>query len=90
MGSVRFLKPDVAVVDGAWETTGAHTSSGKELPTLKGFYTLVLVKKKGRWLVASSRTMVPVSPPRPEMKPGGQLLPPLRAQAQQLRQGDTM
>ena len=63
MGSVRFLKPDVAVVDGAWETTGAHTSSGKELPTLKGFFTLALVKKKGQGHVTSSRTMVPVSPP---------------------------
>jgi len=61
--SVRFLKPDVAVVDGVWETTGAHTSSGKELPTLKGFFTLALVKRKGQWHVTPSRTMVPVSPP---------------------------
>ncbi len=61
--SVRFLKPDVAILDGAWETVGAHTPKGGPLPPLKGLYTLIVVKKAGRWHVASSRTMIPARPP---------------------------
>ncbi len=61
--TVRFLKLDVAVVDGAWETSGAHTPKGKPLPTMKGLYTLIVVKRSSKWWVVSSRSMVPAKPP---------------------------
>ena len=61
--NIRFLKRDVAVVDGSWEASGAHAPNGKPLPPLKGLFTLVFVKRKGQWRVASSRTMVPARAP---------------------------
>ncbi len=61
--SIRFIRPDVAVVDGAWQAVGVRAPNGKELPALKGLYTLVVSKKGGKWQAVSSRTMVPAAPP---------------------------
>lgn len=61
--AVRFLKPDVVVVDCAWEVAGIHGADGSELPPLKGLYTAVMSKKQGQWQIAASRPMVPVAPP---------------------------
>jgi uncharacterized protein (TIGR02246 family) len=33
---IRFIKPDVAAVDGWWEMTGAKTQEGKEIPLRRG------------------------------------------------------
>lgn len=56
----RFLTPDVAIDDGAWEITGRP--EGK--PS-KGLYTAILMKRDGQWLVVYDRPMVPVQPPKP-------------------------
>lgn len=58
--SRRFLTPDVAIDDGAWEITGRP--EGK--PS-KGLYTAILMKRDGQWLVVYDRPMVPVQPPKP-------------------------
>lgn len=63
MTGVRFLKPDVAVADGTYVVTGAKGPGGEELPALEGQWSNVNVKVGGKWLIASSRPMVPVERP---------------------------
>ena len=33
---IRFITPELAMVDGSWTVTGARDASGKELPLIKG------------------------------------------------------
>jgi hypothetical protein len=56
---VRFLRPDVALVDGTFHITGS-TLPGEP----RGLQTVVLVKEQGRWLAAAIRRMVPVAAPQ--------------------------
>ena len=60
--SVRFLRKDVAVADGAFEISGMKDASGKALPTRSGLSTIIAVKKGERWYVAALRGMVPSVP----------------------------
>lgn len=52
---VRFVRPDVAVVDGNSYVGGVRDASGKELPGEVGRYTAVFVRQNGRWLVTAFR-----------------------------------
>ena len=61
--SVRFLQPDVAVVDGTYEVTGATGPEGEELPAIKGLWMNVNVKEGGKWYIACSRPMIPIEAP---------------------------
>jgi len=45
---IRFLRPDVALLDGTW--TGQR--AGKEV---KGTFTVTATKEKGTWLIAAGR-----------------------------------
>jgi uncharacterized protein (TIGR02246 family) len=49
---IRFLKPDVAVVDVRWEMTGALSPDGTALPVRSGLLDLVFVSSSGSWLIA--------------------------------------
>src|SRR5215470_1464125 len=60
--SVRFLRKDVAIADGAFEISGMKDASGKLMPTRSGLSTLIVVKKGDRWYVAALRGMVPSVP----------------------------
>jgi uncharacterized protein (TIGR02246 family) len=60
--SVRFVRRDVAIADGAFEITGMKDSSGKTLGTRSGLSTIVAVRKGERWYVAALRGMVPSVP----------------------------
>ena len=60
--SVRFLRKDVAVADGAFEISGMKDASGKLLPARSGLSTIVAVRKGERWYVAALRGMVPSVP----------------------------
>ena len=51
--SIRFLKPDIAIVDMDWEMTGAATPEGAARPPRKGLLDWVMVKADGRWLIAA-------------------------------------
>lgn len=62
VNSVRFLKPDVAVVDAECELTGMRDFFDKPLPTLKVLATTVAVKKDGKWRTAVYRAFVPPPP----------------------------
>ncbi len=53
--AVQFIKPDVALVDAAYEVTGAHDAEGKPLPPLRGRYLDVWVKKAGKWQIVADR-----------------------------------
>lgn len=55
---IRFVVPDVAIVDGSWTITGAHDSAGHELPPIKGRGLEVVQRKDGRWWVVATREMV--------------------------------
>ena len=60
--SVRFVRKDVAIADGAFEISGMRDGSGKRLPTRSGLSTIVAVRKGDRWYVAALRGMVPSVP----------------------------
>jgi len=60
--SVRFIRKDVAVADGAFEISGMKDATGKSLATRSGLSTLVAARKGERWYVAALRGMVPSVP----------------------------
>ena len=49
--SVRFLKPDVAVVHVQWTMTGALGPTGGAAPPQRGIQTQVLLKQGGVWRI---------------------------------------
>jgi ketosteroid isomerase-like protein len=54
---IRFIRPDVALVDGTFEIAGTDIK-----PDPKGLQTLVFVKENGKWVAAALRRMIPVRP----------------------------
>ena len=54
---IRFVRPDVALVDGDSYMSGVHDDSGKELPSHLSRYCAVMVKDKGRWRVIAFRSL---------------------------------
>jgi len=52
---LRFLKPDIAVVDYEFEVTGLATRE----TTMRGLLTSVLRKEGDKWLIAAARPSVP-------------------------------
>ena len=58
-GTIRFLKPDIAVVEGVWELSGLRGPDGKEMPPVKGLSLAVYVNKGREWLLAVGQTMLP-------------------------------
>jgi uncharacterized protein (TIGR02246 family) len=48
---IRFLKPDVAVVDVRWEMTGALTPDGIPVPYRTGLLALVFTSPGGHWFI---------------------------------------
>jgi len=55
---VRFLSPELAIVDGSWTITGARDADGKELPPLQGRGCEIAQKKQRRWRFVATREMV--------------------------------
>jgi uncharacterized protein (TIGR02246 family) len=53
--SLRFLRPDVAILDVSWETTGIRTHDGKQMPPLHRTGTFLLVKNRGGWVFSAMR-----------------------------------
>jgi uncharacterized protein (TIGR02246 family) len=54
---IRFVRHDVAVVDGPFEFIGTDIK-----PYPKGLATVVLSKENWRWVITALRTMVPAAP----------------------------
>ena len=55
--SIKFLRPDVAVVHFYLELTGQMSDSGKEMPKRKIHTTRIAVKENGKWLIANEVIM---------------------------------
>src|SRR5207245_4379810 len=53
--NIRFLKPDIAIVDGIYEATGMRDTAGNPAPPLRQWVTNVMVKQNGRWLITAWR-----------------------------------
>jgi uncharacterized protein (TIGR02246 family) len=54
---IRMLGPDVAIVDGRYETSAVGATSPRKM-----WSAFVLVKKDGRWRIAAIRNMLPTTP----------------------------
>ena len=55
--SIKYLKPDVAAVDVAWEMTGAKCPDGSDASYRVGLKSLVMTKVRGKWLIAVFHNM---------------------------------
>jgi uncharacterized protein (TIGR02246 family) len=55
---VRFITPELAMVDGSWTVTGARGADGKELPPVKGRGFELVQKRSGKWRFVATREMV--------------------------------
>ena len=49
---IRFLKPDVAIIDGKWTIEGVHTPEGKDAPKELGVFSVVAVRQEGSTITA--------------------------------------
>ncbi len=63
IASIRFVRPDIAVIDGTYELTGLKSAEGQDLPAVKGRFTNVSVKQNDQWMLHCSRPMLPVKAP---------------------------
>lgn len=48
---IRFLNPDIALMDADWEMTGAKGADGEDVPLRKGLLDWVLTKQNGQWRI---------------------------------------
>lgn len=56
---VQFVTPDIAVADGSYELFNATDPRGRAIGVRSGYFTTVLHKTDGNWLVAAGRLMLP-------------------------------
>jgi uncharacterized protein (TIGR02246 family) len=61
---VRLIKPDVAVVDAAYEVTGARDAEGKALPPLQGRYVDIWIRRGNTWQIIVDRPVAARRVPR--------------------------
>ena len=54
--SIRFLNPELAVVDDYWTMTGARKRDGSDWPYRAGYSNFLMAKRDGRWIVIVSHT----------------------------------
>lgn len=51
--NVRFLTPQIAVMDDLWEIEGSTAPGGSPNPGRKGLFDWVLTKVNGRWVITA-------------------------------------
>jgi uncharacterized protein (TIGR02246 family) len=61
---IRFLTPEVAVVDASYEVTGVRDPQGQPAPPLKGRYVDIWAKRAGKWQIVADRPVVPAPAPK--------------------------
>lgn len=54
--SIRFLTPELALVDNFWTMTGAKTRDGADWPYRAGYVSYLMGKRNGRWIILVSHT----------------------------------
>ena len=52
---MRFITPDIAIADGRWTIAGAHDQDGKDAPTERGIFSVIVARKRSRWLMSALR-----------------------------------
>ncbi len=55
--SIKFIRPDVAVIYSYRESSGQMSDSGKEMPKRKIHVTQIATKENGKWLIANEMIM---------------------------------
>lgn len=55
--SIRFIRPDVAIIHDYREVIGQLSDSGREMPKRKIHVTKIVTKESGKWLIANSVIM---------------------------------
>jgi uncharacterized protein (TIGR02246 family) len=55
---IRFLTPELAIVDGSWIISGARDEAGNDFPPLNGRGVEIAQKKDGQWRFVATREMV--------------------------------
>jgi uncharacterized protein (TIGR02246 family) len=53
---IRFIKPDIAIVNGTYEATGI--GSNTQAAPLKGLYTVIMGKERRKWMALGARSIV--------------------------------
>ena len=56
---VRFIGDAAAIADGSYELFDARDPAGRPIGIRTGYFTTVLAKEDGKWLVSASRLMLP-------------------------------
>jgi len=54
--TIKYLSPELAVVDDYWTMTGARKRDGSDWPYRAGYANMVMAKRTGRWIVIVSHT----------------------------------
>jgi uncharacterized protein (TIGR02246 family) len=54
--TIRYLSPELAVVDDYWTMTGARKRDGSDWPYRAGYSNFVMSKRGARWIVIVSHT----------------------------------
>jgi uncharacterized protein (TIGR02246 family) len=54
--TIRYINPELAVVDDYWTMTGARKRDGSEWPYRAGYTDFMMTKRGGRWIVIVSHT----------------------------------
>lgn len=62
---VRFLRADLAFVRWSWRIDGEHDGQGAAMPVRYGLMTLVVERRRGKWLVIAGQN-TNSGPQRPE------------------------
>jgi uncharacterized protein (TIGR02246 family) len=64
--SVRFLRPDMAVLHWSWRVEGDKTSDLTPRKPRFGLFTMIVEKKNGSWLVTAAQNTNHIPPPNPD------------------------
>lgn len=57
--NIRFVRPDVALIDGTFQITGAVTPDHQAIPHETGRYTVLAERVSGKWWIIANREMEP-------------------------------
>lgn len=60
--SIRFIRQDVAIIDGTSTLQGVRSADGKIVTPLNQLYTIVATKENNKWGIAAVRAKVPLTP----------------------------
>jgi uncharacterized protein (TIGR02246 family) len=52
--SIKYVTPNLAIVDDYWTMTGSRKRDGSDWPYRAGLYNFVMAKRNGRWIVIVS------------------------------------